>query len=409
MGKIKRSFKLGVVVVCVALLLAGCTGKRELEDLGFVVAVGIDRDAAGEFTLTNQIFIAPSRFGPEGEKKTPFWVVTAHGKTVMDAARNMRSRSAAFISWHQARLYVIGEELAAGGMLEVIDFLVRNREVRKSAYMVIAKGMARDYLTISPEAETSIATETRRMIDNFEDWGGTVPLRMGEFLTNIYTPRTVTVFPLLGAGTPEPVIKTTGEAAQKLETGVVPEVLGSAVIQDERLHGVLSVAETRGYLLVQPKQRSRIPLVFSCPEEPERSITLELFEIKSRPKVVTLTPAPVFRITIQAKASLLEDDCSRELNPESLEQMEEMAAVTARQHVLAAWEKSQKIGADVLGLCRQLKAFYPGTWQQYQADWPQKLAQVALEVDVKVHITTTGTVSSGFAAEKTKNAPAGKR
>ncbi|ABZ83091.1 spore germination protein [Heliomicrobium modesticaldum Ice1] len=391
-----------LLAVLLAPLFAGCGGKQELDRVAFIIAVGIDKVEEGRFRLTAQFFKAPARIGVESEKMNPYWLVSAEGESMMDASLKLRRRVDGPISWHQARTYIIGEETAKEGMKEIVDFLVRNIEVRKGANMAIVEGSARDYMVLSPEFEMNIAQETWRMIENYREWGGTMRLRMSEFIQASYEPQRGVLFPYLRKDKPTPV-ESTGTQKERLASYAVPAVSGGAMVRDFRMRGQLNEEETRGFLLVRAKEKAVAPVLVDCmDEEVGRQATVILSSIRRRIDVVDQGGIPAFQIEITASGKLMEYHCETPLVKDRVKQLEAMTSEKARRYVLAAWKQAQQSETDLFELSRELKAFYPEIWSKEKEQWSQRLREIALDVNVSVRLSNVGTIDKGVISENQK-------
>ncbi|MZP28221.1 Ger(x)C family spore germination protein [Heliobacterium undosum] len=392
-----------LLAVLLSPLVAGCGEKQELDRVAFIIAVGIDKVEEGRCQLTAQFFKAPARIGVESEKMNPFWLITVEGESMMDASLKLRRRVDGPISWHQARTYIIGEEAAKEDMKDIVDFLVRNIEVRKGANMAIAEGSARDYMVLAPEFEMNIAQETWRMIENYREWGGTTRLRMGELILASYEPQTGVLFPYLRKDKPTPVESMKGKKEEKLESYAVPAVSGGAMVRDFRMRGQLNEEETRGYLLVRAKEKAVAPVLLDCmDEEAVGQATVVLSSIRRRIEMHDNGGIPAFRIEITASGKLMEYHCETPLVKDRVKQLEAMTSEKARHYVLAAWNQAQQSETDLFGFSRELKAFYPEIWRKEKEQWSQRLREITLDVNVNVRLSNVGTIDKGVISENQK-------
>lgn len=144
MCKLKGLIYLSII----PLLLAGCWDKIELENRGFVIAIGIDKAEGGEpFAVSMAIANAEAihKESAEGQKET---IEKSQGETLASAMRNVDSQMSRKIYYGHTKVVVAGKDfLDDPDMLrEAVDALERNNEINQKIVIVAADGKASDIL-----------------------------------------------------------------------------------------------------------------------------------------------------------------------------------------------------------------------------------------------------------------------
>lgn len=110
--------KIAVLLLLLLLtgLLGGCWNRREITEIAIVLGAGVDWTKDGKIRLTVQI-ARPGAFygggeGGAGGREPTSWVVSAEGKTVAEAERNLARKVPRDIYWGHCIVLVFGEELA---------------------------------------------------------------------------------------------------------------------------------------------------------------------------------------------------------------------------------------------------------------------------------------------------------
>lgn len=137
----KRHLKWSLLLILI-LLLSGCAGKRELNDLALVMAVGIDKgEGENAFKVTAQIARPADARGqtgaPSGQTGEPIFIIVGQGESLFDAIRDLSSFTTRNVFWAHNQVIVINEDLAKEGIAQVIDFFTRNPELRMRTWVVI--------------------------------------------------------------------------------------------------------------------------------------------------------------------------------------------------------------------------------------------------------------------------------
>ena len=152
----KRAVQAAVVLLCLASL-SGCFDRRELDTIGIVMGVAIDKAVAeGETELTIQMANPSEKSGSDSKEKNggsetkPFINVSSTGRNINYIVREMQNKMSRMIYVAHSQVIILGEELAKSGVRDVLDFFARAPEARMTLYVIVAKGKARDMLDITP-------------------------------------------------------------------------------------------------------------------------------------------------------------------------------------------------------------------------------------------------------------------
>lgn len=138
---LKTSCRL-LLVLLVPLLLSGCWERRELNEMAFVLGMGLDKDKSG-YRVTLQVVIpsaiASQATGGAGGEGVPVVVASFTVPTIYEMQRKYMVVSSRNAYYGHIRVLVIGEELARAGIGETLDVLKRSREPRNDFYVMVAK------------------------------------------------------------------------------------------------------------------------------------------------------------------------------------------------------------------------------------------------------------------------------
>jgi len=135
-----------------AMLAAGCVQSAEVNRLALIDLLALDAAEAGEILLTAQV-IMPTRLGV-GPSSTagegaPFFLAQARGRTVAEALSNLQKKVPRQVFLEHLQMLVIGDELARRGLFPVVDFLVREQQVRTDLLVAVTPGEAATLLNIA--------------------------------------------------------------------------------------------------------------------------------------------------------------------------------------------------------------------------------------------------------------------
>lgn len=175
----KRSAFLFLLIL-VVLSTTGCWDQVQIEERGFVIALAIDlpesekmkRKAEQEapdkpkeqvrFLVTHQ-FVIPGGLsgGSQGgganhsSSGEAFLNLTSEGDSLFEISRAVAGRTSRSPFYQHLKVVIISEEVAKtkDAFAKVLDFTLRDPELRRSSKVMIAKGEARSTLEITPKNE----------------------------------------------------------------------------------------------------------------------------------------------------------------------------------------------------------------------------------------------------------------
>ena len=392
-----------ILLAVIMITMTGCWDRREIETLGFVMAVGIDQAREeGKVQLTVHIAkpfaMGGGQAGGGGGgamQEKPFWVVSSTGYTVFEAVRNFLSQSPRRLFWAHNRFILIGEEFARKGVRDVLDWFARDGETRKRAWIVVAKGAkAADMLQVEFELERMPSEAAMGIIQSSRTGLSTIGESMlidfleeleGEGIDPIATraeiiPRT----------REEPDIR--GELKRE-KVGSSARITGAAVFKDDRLVGWLNKPETRGFNWVMGRVRSGI-IVIKKPGEEERFIGLEIMRAKSgfKSEIKNGRVSVTVKVEAEANAGDIQGFLDPLKSPEVWASMERRMATVIRNEVMSAVAKAQELDSDIFGFGAELNRRNPEKWAELKDRWDEEFPRVDVQVEVKAKLRRSGLV-----------------
>ena len=130
---------LGVLLLLVPLL-SGCYNYRELNDLGVVTAISIDYDKDKEVFKTKAQVINPVKQQNANSGNEPsFLVFDGEAKSLQESFRKAVEISPRQLYGSHLQILILSEEAINNHLDSVLDFLVRNPELRSEFKVIIGK------------------------------------------------------------------------------------------------------------------------------------------------------------------------------------------------------------------------------------------------------------------------------
>jgi len=377
----KRGVVFLLLILSVILLTTGCWNRKELDRLAIVAAVGIDKGEDQKITLTVQVIKpealkSPSSEGGSGKEKG-VWIIKSSGNTIFDAVRNFVEKSGRKLFWPHTMVIVIGENMAKDGVLPVMDWFLRDHEMRLQTWVLVTQGEASEVIKGDSGLEKIPASHLERMIEDSGALSKSVSSNLME-VTNMIT-----------CQSSHPVI---GRISNNKSGQDEEELLlkGAGVFRKDRLIGWLNPLETRGYLWIKGKVKSGV-ITITCPEHPDQLISLEI--IKSKTKVKPRLEMGILKYTIEVdiNCNLGEQMCIEDLNPEMIAVLEDEERQAVEKEIVALIRKAQEeYKLDILGLGEATMREFPKEWNKVKEQWAEEFPQAEVEVKVNSRLLLTG-------------------
>ncbi|EKN63054.1 Ger(x)C family spore germination protein [Schinkia azotoformans] len=381
--------------VILIIILSGCSGKREINDLAIVMAVGIDKienptegnseDKGYEVTI-EVARPADSRGqtgAPSGGTGDPIWSASSQGETLFEAIRHLASFSTRRVFWAHNYIIVINEDVAREGIKDVIDFFTRNPELRMRTWVAITPNKAKDVISTVTGLEV-IPGEALDKLYRYTDISGASPRTELLDVQSAYLSETtqpvIARVRLIERGVSN---KKVGQAGAYKQV----ELEGAGVFKGDKLVGILDRDDSKAAVLFIEKVRSQI-VVLSCPKNPEDVLTAEIVHDR-----FDVTPAykngkPSFTVNFKAFVNVVEAGCPFTIeDEEDVRTIEKELERTVKGNIEKLLTKAQKeYKSDFLELGQRFNNKFPSEWKTIKKSWNSTFSDVEFTVNVDAKV-----------------------
>lgn len=380
------------------LSMTGCWDRVEIEDVGIVLGIGFDKSAKeitnqgnarpeGKQEKSRQIsmthhFAVPKQFAAK-EKATAqkdYINVVSEGSLVFDIINGLSTRLSRKPSYEHLRIILISEEVARSfDLRNIINFLLRNPEARRSIRVLICEGNTRTAFE-KKGIVTNPALKLRGMTDGYR-----TTLRMPSIMK-------------LGEMS-ENLTKKSNFVIQWLSTArEETKVSGAAVIRgkDARMAGWLDEEETVGLNWLK-EQKQRTGIIEGTDPKGGGKIVYEVRKIKRTIKPKHKDGRISFDVEIKTEGRLREDwiasdDAFKEEFIARAERAAEASIKTSMNKALVKMQK--KLRLDAAGFGKRVQIEYPQVWRKVKENWDSTFSEAQVKVQVKARIVEFGTRGS---------------
>ncbi|WP_139488241.1 Ger(x)C family spore germination protein [Brevibacillus dissolubilis] len=377
------------VCLCIAfvILLSGC-GKREISDLALVMAVGLDKGKQeGTVRVTAQIARPADARGqtgaPSGQTGEPIYSISAEGRTIFEAIRNLARFSSRRIFWAHNFVIVINEDYARDGIMDVIDFFSRNHELRMRTWVAVTPHAAHELVSTQTGLEVIPGQSVDRLF-RYNEIVAEAPRTDMRQLLAAYLSRTS--HPILARLT----LKGRGTSNKKpQEHGSIDQVelSGTGIFRKDKLIGTLDSKESQALLYFTERVESAV-VPIPCPDDKKNEASLELRYQRFTVEPTYQNGKIYFDVRLKTYVDMVESGCRSRLSQAELMQlMEEPLEKVLKERlekVVKAAQRTYKV--DFLELGKYFENKYPKEWKKVRDRWEEEFPRAVVRVHVETEI-----------------------
>lgn len=384
----------------------GCWDRSEIEELAIVRAMAVDylpgRQSPYLVTLAVQR-PAPLAGGGEGGGggEQPTVLFSGVGATIDLAIQQAGFSLSRRVFLSHNEVVIVGEELARHGMQHVLDFIVRNHEMRLSNFLLVAEGTGQEILSVKERLEGGVSDEILALIARAEETAEADPQETYKFMRSMATPgqephtSLIRVGPPLEAVVPELKEEAAAGGGKKQGGGGAEDILtlsGMAVFRGDKLAGKLTFKETRGYHWLIGNAQGFVAI--EDPIDPKHSVSLFVNRISTRIKPVIAGDALKFRIEVEEEGDIASQTSLNNLSTaEAITKINSAKAAVLKYDVEKALGKLQELETDIVGFGTILNRKDHKTFGRHAQNWPEFFRDLEIEVHVVSQIRRTGQLS----------------
>ncbi|WP_171693559.1 Ger(x)C family spore germination protein [Paenibacillus germinis] len=389
---IKRIF----IFILSVVLLTGCWGRREVNDIAIVTATGIDL-MENDFIRVTLLLAVPRLIGTSsanggGDSKldvTAGWVVSEQGKTVMDAYNNLQGKLPRKIFFSHNRVIVIGEKLARNGTLPTLDFFIRNRQSQLKSTIIVTKFEATDVLKFKPKFE-KLASEV--MKGELHENSGT-SVQLGRFITMLMDEGQEAYAPQISIVPSE----KGGDGSTNLMVSK-----GAAVFQDDRLIGWLDDMEIMELLWLRNEKQDGVVTLEIPKKWGGGYASAEMTNVHSKVVPIAQNGTVTVDIEISSLLNVYENTSRLDLNSsDDRAVLNSLFAKEVKGNIEMLCTKVQKeLRSDIFGIGQNMYKQDPHLWKtNYANNWRTMFPDIEVNTLAKIKIIQTGLIGKGAMKE----------
>lgn len=351
------------LLLALCLLLTGCgslpTG-REMGDMALLRTMGVDSAPSGVAVTVSTGLRAK---GIQGDEE-PALVLSAQKESLSAACLAIQGLSDCYVFYGYVEQLLLGEELARGDIISVLDYFARDVELGLGAQVWLVRGSTAQ-AAVDAGGEDGVEQRLSTLQTDGEMGAAAISRTAGEVYTDLLE---------RGAAFAPAVTPTGDEDATLVEAGY-------GVLKDGALVGFLEGESARGLEILAGRTSAEILTV----QLPENQVSVRMTGAGTRPALEFQGDTPAaLGLSCWVEVELVEYD--HRLSRDELELLQSRleAQMTVRLEEtltqLRTWQ------ADCTGLGPRAALAHPGRWQAIQGEWPAWFGRLEPELTVRVTV-----------------------
>ncbi len=372
-----KKAKLTALCLLLMFVLSGCWNYRSLSEIAIAAGMAIDLDPdSGEFLIVCEVIDLSGDVASGGPKTR---LVTTKGKTIFDAVRNAKRRLEKKLYFGNMNLIAVSEELAKNGHIEhIYDWLLRDAEMRETAYIVVSQEKTAAELLRTKGINTAIISY--EITNIARDDQSVTASTTGSMLYQIFN-----VYHAEGFHNTIPAFHVVTNEEEN-----IAEANGIAVFKGEQLVGYLTPEESKYFLFVMNEVQGGILTVSQNGEEKD-NVSLEISDNKTKHSFKVEDGKLKVTINVEATAYLAEIEGKFDsLDPEMITSLEAAAGAALKNRMEDVIKKVQtEYGSDIFGFGDLIHKKNHKLWAQISNSWDEIFPTLDVTVNAKVSIVNS--------------------
>ena len=405
-NKVRKIFAIIILALLLVISTTSYYGIKGIDNLAYVVAIGLDVGDQENLRLSLQISIPNSSEGSSSSSQSSSVVVDSIESPSINTGINLfNSYLGKEVNLSHCKVLVISEELAAKGISEYLYTLTNDIHFRNDSNIIISKCDAKSFLEYSAPALDKVSARYYEIAPTSSEYTGyTESTVINEFfasLTDSYSSPVAVLGSIntgasQGSGTSSSSYYTAGQTPISGEPGV--ETMGLAVFNEDKLVGELNGFESICHLIISNKLKNaqiRIPSPIEELDYIDLNIELDK-NTQSSVYLVNSTPYITSKIKINAKMQSMNGNI--DLNDDEVtSKIEQVASDFLKTNISNyLYKTSKNLHADIDSFGLYASKYFSTTSQWEEYDWLNHYKDAFFEVNVDFNLRSSySLVSTG--------------
>ncbi|NMP08088.1 Ger(x)C family spore germination protein [Paenibacillus polymyxa] len=375
----------------------GCWSSKEVEELSIYTGLALDQGELSPLEqdlekkgsryfkknkITASVQIVPKKSsgstnqqGSGGGQELNYVNIASTGDSLIEIFRQLSLRLDRPVIGHHLKVIVVSTELAKQQtMQQLMDFVLRDNDIRPSCFVFLSKGRAANTLVTKYKEEVPSIHILYMLRNHFRTSKVMRGVNLSELDGMMHSKKSYIL---------QNIIESDGEL----------EFSGAGIIKGETGHwiGTLGQQDVESIGWIKGDVEGGAVKTYDKRNE---AITYEIKSVKSKITTKVADGDDIsFHVKIESKGRLIEN-WDEKVDPTETRNMKEAELEFEKQvtrRVKSLMHKLQsEYKVDVAGFGDHLKIEKPQVWKKVKDDWDYKFSKIPVTFDVKLTITDLG-------------------
>lgn len=371
-----------ILLLLFILFLGGCYNYKELNKIGIVSSISIDKK-------DNEYLVGAQVMNIKNKDDTTFSnviVFESKGKTIEEALRRMTEKSDKKLYGGHLGKLVLSEEVSRESIIDVIDLFQRLPEIKDEFTITISKNIeANKVIKIMTSSGSIPADYVKSTIDSADlESALTYSSKLDEFVSYYlkkYIDPVVSVIEVKNYD--DSSMKTSNKETTYPKTKIILNNI--AITHNGKLEKYLNNDETIGYNFIRNNINQMI-IPIKCDKN---YASISILNSKTKNKVKKIDNKYIIYLNIDVNASINEYNCVKDLdNKDTIISLQNKTEKKIKDYITKVLDI--KSNSEFLGLRRFIFLEYP----KYNNE------EYKVNTKVNVNISSTGDIRNSIKGEK---------
>lgn len=379
-----KSNKFLIILLLIIILLFYISNLKSIytiDDMAYVIALGLDSTEDNSLELTLQIAIHSSSDGEASSSSQSTSCITSSVKcnSISEGINYINSYIGKKLNLSYCKIIVISENLAEKGIENYISTLINDIEVRPYCDVLISKCNSKYFLKNSqPYLEKLSAKYYENEEISEKITGYTKEISLLDFYNNYYDTYR------------EPTAILGDQDSLSEDNNGKTENLGLAVFHNGSLVGELSYNETLCHLMISNKFKNTV-LTIPSPFSDLDHISLQVSSVKTKKNVEFINGTPLISCDVSVSTRVLSASVnSNYMSKENIKKIEDFANSYLKDRITKYLYKTSivlKSDIDSFGSIAVKQFANQNDWESY--NWLNKYSSSFFKVSVNTKLRSS--------------------
>lgn len=400
---------IGIVFIIILIISSKySTTSQSIENLAYVIAIGIDNGDNGLLKVTLQIATPSSNSSGSGssEQSSESTTTTVECSTINSGLNLVNSYISKKLNLSHCKIIVFSEKFAANDISDEISTLANNVEIRPDCSIVISKCDAKDFININKPVLVTLTARFYEVIVSSGDYTGfSTNVTLLDFYRSLKDHSSNAVALLAGINTPSTQstpddvnyvdLDSSYSAGQALITNKNNmQINGLAVFHNGYCIGELNSIDSICHLILKNELQSAM-ISIPDPFNNTEIINLSLMQLKKPDiEVKLVNGSPYISCNVYLKANIVSLSSGSDFSKkENLNIISEYANSYLKSHINNYLYKTSKdFNSDTVGFGRYLLSSYATLEDWYNENWKSNYKNSFFDVNVDTTIMNSSLI-----------------